>query len=277
MNASSNLLDQVENFPLSLKSVRSIYFDNQVVAYQYPVSNPLICYEGSRLTANPYRSWTEDQNKVLLQLVEQQKQKESSISWSEIAERLKKTPQDCLSHYYNVCDPSLNKSDWTAEEEKQLLRIAERHSYHNWHLISEELGTKRTPIACLKHYQQTLNSDLIKSSEWTLEEDGTLKEALEKYGVGEWQHIATCLPGRSAAQCLNRYRKSFLCQENIVSGAWTEEEERRLFLAAYAYDVPMLDDLKKSVEDRNTLLGKQIFIFYFGFPFHFTSFLCKIL
>lgn len=248
-------LETIRSFPLPLKSISSKYFVNSKNEYHYPVSHCLLSFSRTELNNNARRSWAIEDEIRLNSMAETIKENGESIDWSKIAEQLNKTPADCFSHYHNATDKAINKQDWTAEEEKNLIRIAEKYHYRNWHLIACELGSRRTPIACLKHYQQTLNSELINSAEWTLEEDNLLKEGIERYGVGKWQHISSNIPGRSAAQCLNRYRKSFHCQENIVSGAWTDQEERALFLASYAHDVPMLNDTKFGVEERLAFLG----------------------
>lgn len=148
--------------------------------------------------------------------------------------------------YTNVDDPSINNTEWSADEDHQLVELVDKYSEHEWSHIAEELGTHRTPIACLRHYQQTLNTKLLNNSEWSAEEDLLLKQAVEICGKGKWQKVSTYVPDRSSTQCMNRWTQSNCCQENVVAGRWLEQEERLLFLAAVAYDAPRMQQFKKT-------------------------------
>ena len=65
------------------------------------------------------------------------------------------------------------------------------------------LGTNRTPFQCLARYQRSLNADILRK-EWTAEEDGQLRAAVELYGEKDWQTVANALEGRAGTQCSNR-------------------------------------------------------------------------
>lgn len=153
---------------------------------------------------------------------------------------------ECFMQYTNIDHPDINNTEWSEDEDFQLLELVEKYSEHEWILIAEELGTKRTSIACLRHYQQTLNSKLLNNSEWSADEDLILKQAVEKCGKGKWQAVAAQIPGRSSVQCMNRWAKSNHCQESAVAGKWVEQEERLLFLAALAHDAPRMQQSKKT-------------------------------
>ena len=86
---------------------------------------------------------------------------------------------ECYMQHTNVDDPSINNAEWTSEEDRQLLELVEKYAEHEWSHIAEELGTNRTPIACLRHYQQSLNTKLLNNNEWSSEEDLLLKQAVE--------------------------------------------------------------------------------------------------
>ena len=76
------------------------------------------------------------------------------VDWDRVSCCMKnKSPIDCLIQYRNVACPDLNFSKWTWEEESQLIKLASKHDLHDWVSVAEELGTRRTPIECLKHYQ----------------------------------------------------------------------------------------------------------------------------
>lgn len=139
--------------------------------------------------------------------------------------------------YRNIDDSEINSSKWSPEEEKNLLELVKKYNNLNWQAISKEIQNNRTPWQCLVHYQSTLNMNMVNTSEWSEEEDMTLKQAVQLYGQKNWQHIANTLPGRSSQQCILRYNRSTDCKEGIIGGRWIEEEERRLFLAAIAFEL----------------------------------------
>jgi hypothetical protein len=159
--------------------------------------------------------------------------------------------------YRNVLDPAINFGDWSPTEDENLLRLVQKYDEHQWCEIAEELGTNRTPFECLRHYQRCLNSKLMNTKDWTEDEDRLLKDAVEEYGKGSWQQIASCIPGRTSVQCLNRWKKSTICNDTVVSGKWNEAEERLLFLSALLHNAPRLADSKKSEVELQQLLNGE--------------------
>lgn len=125
-----------------------------------------------------------------------------------------------------------------------------------WIKIAHELGTNRTPLQCLQRYQQALNPKLANSSEWTDIEDGLLRKGVEIYGSKSWQNVATMISGRSAVQCGARYRKSSKSRDDIVDGSWAAIDERRLFLASIAYEIPTSSIFKKTASEINDMLAQ---------------------
>lgn len=195
--------------------------------------------------------WTDEETNKLCMYVTQN----GKHNWEGAVEQLpNKTSFDCFIHYTNKADPELNWNEWTAEEEARLSELSNTHDDHNWCEIAEELGTGRTPFECLKHFQRNLNQRLVNNSDWTQDEDELLKLAVEEHGKN-WQLVATLVPNRSATQCLNRWGKSTVCQEEMVAGKWSDEEERLLFLAALAYAAPRHSDGKKSEQELQNLLA----------------------
>ena len=88
-------------------------------------------------------------------------------------------------------------------EDKNLLFILQQKGLNNWIDIAVSLGTNRTPFLCLARYQRSLNACIMKR-EWTVDEDGQLRNAVEEFGEGNWQRIASALQGRTGTQCSNR-------------------------------------------------------------------------
>jgi hypothetical protein len=93
---------------------------------------------------------------------------------------------DCKLRWISHDSPSINKSNWTKEEDKLLVSLSRKHRGHNWNFISNELNSKRTSIQCFKRYQRSLNTSMVKSK-WKEEEDKILMEAVKCYGEKNWQ------------------------------------------------------------------------------------------
>ena len=55
----------------------------------------------------------------------------------------------------------------------------------------------------MARYQRSLNACILKR-EWTVDEDAQLRTAVEDFGEGNWQLIASVLQGRTGTQCSNR-------------------------------------------------------------------------
>ncbi|PKU38158.1 snrna-activating protein complex subunit 4 [Limosa lapponica baueri] len=149
-----------------------------------------------------------------------------------------RSSEELKKFWQNWEHPSINKKEWTEEEIERLKRIAAKHGYLDWQAIAQELGTNRTPFQCLQKYQ-VYNKDL-KRKEWTKSEDQMLLELVQemrvgshipykkikKYGERDWYKIRTEVPGRSDAQCRDRYLKALHC--DVKKGKWSLEEEEQL-------------------------------------------------
>ena len=76
-----------------------------------------------------------------------------------------------------------------------------------------------------------------------------LRKAVEIHGTKNWQNVASIILGRSAVQCGARYRKSSKSRNDIVDGSWTDIDERKLFLASVAYEIPTSSIFKKTTSE----------------------------
>ena len=160
-----------------------------------------------------------------------------SIPWEEVARKLgTKDAKECFMMYSNEVDPAVSRSPWTDEENKKLLDLVAEYEEHDWVSIAHELRTRRTPLQCLQHYQQCLNLHMAKNEDWSAEELSTLRETVATCGERNWQHVAAALPGRSMRQVMSRWRRVKDAERKV--GPYTDEEEKRLFLAALALEVP---------------------------------------
>ncbi|XP_010551142.1 PREDICTED: uncharacterized protein LOC104821834 isoform X2 [Tarenaya hassleriana] len=153
------------------------------------------------------------------------------VNWDLLASRYVKhrSGAECEARWMNWEDPLINRSAWTAEEDKNLLLIIQEKGIKDWLCIAELLGTSRTPFQCLARYQRSLNASILERV-WTEEDDDQLRAAVEVYGEKDWQAVASVLKGRTGPQCSNRWKKSLHPKRQRV-GRWSSEEDKRLKVA----------------------------------------------
>lgn len=108
----------------------------------------------------------------------------------------------------NYLMPSLNRKQWTDEEEEQLLVAVEEHKAQNWSEIAKQLK-HRSPFQCFIHFRTVFNDrGVARNARWTPEEDQNLISFIDKYRIGNvipWTKIMDKMPGRSKLQLYNRY------------------------------------------------------------------------
>uniref|UniRef100_A0A915DVE6 snRNA-activating protein complex subunit 4 n=1 Tax=Ditylenchus dipsaci TaxID=166011 RepID=A0A915DVE6_9BILA len=124
----------------------------------------------------------------------------------------------------NECSPKYSKEAWTKEEESTLSELAQR-PWINWDVVSDQLGTSRTPFQCFEHFH-SLRSQLKDRKPWTTAEDEKLMSLVQTLRVGNeihWYKIASYIPGRTKYQCEHRYRRSL--DRAIKHGRWSIAED----------------------------------------------------
>ncbi|XP_048329657.2 uncharacterized protein LOC107418690 isoform X2 [Ziziphus jujuba] len=153
------------------------------------------------------------------------------VNWEQLASMyvVGRSGAECEVRWLNFEDPLINCNPWTAEEDKTLLFLVQERGISNWFDIALSLGTNRTPFQCLARYQRSLNVSILKS-EWTKDEDAKLRSAVEYFGEGDWQSVASVLEGRTGTQCSNRWKKSLHPTRERI-GRWTPDEDKRLTVA----------------------------------------------
>ncbi len=72
-----------------------------------------------------------------------------------------RSSEDCRLRHKNYSQPMISRLSWTGEEEKNLLKLVKENDSRNWEKIANDLGTNRSPLQCIAHYQQALNPDLL--------------------------------------------------------------------------------------------------------------------
>ncbi|KAF8708430.1 Myb-like DNA-binding domain, partial [Rhizoctonia solani] len=198
------------------------------------------------------------------------------INWNSVAQNMDSIPprsaDQCRIMYVSTELPAISHSDWSSEEYEKLKQIVEIHNEASsepvadverdreklrvdWVEISQELGTNRTTLQCLRKFvfepsplevaskdkenpggATSKGRDRAAGNPWSEDEDKFLLEGIQRHGMGNWPEVALHLNAamagrpnhvaRTPNQCSFRYSKS-LCP-TIKKGKWTKEEDQAL-------------------------------------------------
>lgn len=181
------------------------------------------------------------------------------INWSQVklssrdTSLINRSDKDVEIIWRNKVRPGLNRDQWNVAEDKKLKLAAQSNDERDWFTISQSVPG-RLPYQCLTRYQRSLNPALLHRK-WTKEEDESLREAVKKHGVSNWQYVAAELQGRTGQQCLHRYTKAL--NPAIRKGKWTVEEDNRLSLAVFYYGSGSWSKVCRHVSNRTDMQCRE--------------------
>ncbi|NXF92586.1 SNPC4 protein, partial [Eubucco bourcierii] len=170
------------------------------------------------------KEWTEEEIQRLKKIAS----KHHYLDWQTIAQELgtNRTPFQCLQKY-QVYNKDLKRKEWTKSEDQMLLELVQEMRVGS-HIPYKKIAyymEGRDSAQLIYRWTKSVDPSL-KKGPWTAEEDAMLLAAVKKYGERDWYKIRTEVPGRSDAQCRDRYLKAL--HYDVKKGKWTLEEEEKL-------------------------------------------------
>ncbi|KFW91422.1 snRNA-activating protein complex subunit 4, partial [Phalacrocorax carbo] len=170
------------------------------------------------------KEWTEEEIERLKTIAA----KHGYLDWQTIAQELgtNRTPFQCLQKY-QVYNKDLKRKEWTKDEDQMLLELVQEMRVGS-HIPYKKIAyymEGRDSAQLIYRWTKSVDPSL-KKGPWTPEEDAMLLAAVKKYGERDWYKIRTEVPGRSDAQCRDRYLKALHC--DVKKGKWSLEEEEQL-------------------------------------------------
>ncbi|NXN19278.1 SNPC4 protein, partial [Indicator maculatus] len=170
------------------------------------------------------KEWTEEEIQKLKNIAS----KHQYLNWQTIAQELgtNRTPFQCLQKY-QVYNKDLKRKEWTRSEDQMLLELVQEMRVGR-HIPYKKIAyymEGRDSAQLIYRWTKSVNPSL-KKGPWTPEEDAMLLAAVKKYGERDWYKIRTEVPGRSDAQCRDRYLKAL--HYDVKKGKWSLKEEEQL-------------------------------------------------
>ncbi|NXH61408.1 SNPC4 protein, partial [Rhabdornis inornatus] len=170
------------------------------------------------------KEWTEEEIENLKQIAA----KHNYLNWQTIAQELgtNRTPFQCLQKY-QIYNKDLKRKEWTKDEDQMLLELVQEMRVGS-HIPYKKIAyymEGRDSAQLIYRWTKSVDPSLKKGA-WTPEEDAMLLAAVEKYREKDWYKIRRDVPGRSDAQCRERYLKAL--HWNVKKGKWSVEEEKQL-------------------------------------------------
>lgn len=146
-------------------------------------------------------AWSAEEDKKLMMLV-MTPNVLKTWGWGRIAEKIPgRTAKQCRERWRCNLDPSIDKSPWTPEEDREILRY-QKEMGNRWAAISTLLPG-RTENAIKTRYRSIVRK---LKKQWTPKEDKRLVRMRQELGAS-WGDIAAELPNRTKNGVKVRYKE----------------------------------------------------------------------
>lgn len=150
------------------------------------------------------------------------------LHWQKIAEELgtSRSAFQCLQKHQQH-SKALRRREWTEEEDRMLTQLVQemRVGSHIPYRRIVYYMEGRDSMQLTYRWTKSLDPSLKKGL-WAPEEDAKLLRAVAKYGEQDWFKIREEVPGRSDAQCRDRYLRKL--HFSLKKGRWNSKEEEKL-------------------------------------------------
>ncbi|XP_012637507.2 snRNA-activating protein complex subunit 4 [Microcebus murinus] len=159
------------------------------------------------------------------------------LEWQKVAEELgtRRSAFQCLQTFQRH-NTALRRREWTEEEDRMLTQLVQemRVGSHIPYRRIVYYMEGRDSMQLIYRWTKSLDPNL-KKGYWAPEEDAKLLQAVAKYGEQDWFKIREEVPGRSDAQCRDRYFRRL--HFSLKKGRWTLKEEEQLIELIEKYGV----------------------------------------
>ncbi|XP_030896869.1 snRNA-activating protein complex subunit 4 isoform X6 [Leptonychotes weddellii] len=163
--------------------------------------------------------------------------KHGHLQWQKIAKELgtNRSAFQCLQKYQQH-NKALKRKEWTREEDRLLTQLVQemRVGSHIPYRRIVYYMEGRDSMQLIYRWTKSLDPSLKKGF-WAPEEDAKLLRAVAKYGEQDWFKIREEVPGRSDAQCRDRYLRRL--HFSLKKGRWNASEEGKLLELIEKYGV----------------------------------------
>ncbi|XP_023556150.1 snRNA-activating protein complex subunit 4 isoform X2 [Octodon degus] len=150
------------------------------------------------------------------------------LQWQLVSEELGtgRSAFQCLQKFQQH-NRALKRRAWTEEEDRMLTQLVQqmRVGSHVPYRRIVYYMEGRDSMQLIYRWTKSLDPNLKKGF-WAPDEDAKLLRAVAKYGEQDWFKIREEVPGRSDAQCRDRYLRRL--HVSLKKGRWTAEEEEQL-------------------------------------------------
>ena len=192
------------------------------------------------------RLYTEEQDELILNRVKEMGY-DNPETWKSLAKELNvKKPYNVKKRYDLLVkrgSGKLQKRMYTAEEDAIILKRVKEMGYENietWQTIAKELNREIIApqyLNCIRfRYDLIISRDTKEAKRFTEEDDKLIMRFVTRHGEEKstWEKLAVKLNMKYAYSVQRRY-DLLVIKDNIVTGAFTEEEDRMILSEVETY------------------------------------------
>ena len=220
------------------------------------------------------RFYTEEQDELILERVKQMGY-DNPETWKSLAKELDvKRPHDVKRRYDLLVkrgSGKLQRRDYTAEEDAIILKRVKEMGYKNidtWKAIAKELNRDIIQPYYLNHirnrYDLIISRETKEPKRFSEDDDKLIMRFVKKHGEEKstWEKLAIKIGmnDQQSARIIQARHDLLLVKDNVVTGAFTEEEDKIILkdVETYGDNLQTFKDLCKKLNRHNpqTIRGR---------------------